>query len=93
MILCVCAAQIIWLYFVNQQGRFRVKRSWESSQVVQMELEFSIKSRIRFNGKVSDEGDIEVVVGGKLGNIKRTIGDFAEENRFGGIEFFLRLIV
>ena len=46
-----------------------------------MELDFSIESRIGFNCKVLDEGDIEVVVEGKVGNLKRTIGDFAEDYR------------
>ena len=46
-----------------------------------MELEFSMESRIGFNGKVSDEGDIAVVVEGQVGNIKRTIGDLSEENQ------------
>ena len=37
-----------------------------------MELEFSMETIIGFNGKVSDEGDIEVVVEGQVRNIKRT---------------------
>ena len=44
-----------------------------------------MKSRIGFNGKVSDEGDNEVVVEDKVGNIKRTIG-----LSIGGIEFFFK---
>ena len=42
-----------------------------------MELEFSKKSRIGFNGKV--EGDMEVVVEGKVEKVKRTISDFSED--------------
>ena len=37
-----------------------------------MELEFVRELIIGFNGKVSDEGDIDAVVEGKVGNIKRT---------------------
>ena len=46
-----------------------------------------MKLRIGFNGKVSDEGDIEVVVEGKVGNMKRTIGDFADY-RLEGLNSF-----
>ena len=53
-----------------------------------MELEFNREFRIGFNGKVLEEGDIEVVVEGKAGNIKRTIGDFAEDHRLGGLNSF-----
>ena len=42
-----------------------------------MELEFTVEFIVGFNGKVSDEGDIGVVVEGAVRNIKRTIGDFA----------------
>ena len=41
--------------------------------------------KIDFNGKVSDEGDIEVFMKGKVGNIKRTICDFAEDYRLEGL--------
>ena len=34
------------------------------------ELEFSMESRLDFNSKVSDEGDIGVVVEGTVGSIK-----------------------
>ena len=44
-----------------------------------MELEFSMEFRIGFNGKVSNAGDNEVLVEGKVGNIKRTLGDFVED--------------
>ena len=44
--------------------------------------------RIGFNGKVSDRGDIEVVVEGKVGNIKRTICDFAEDYRLDRLNSF-----
>ena len=40
-----------------------------------MELEFIMEFVIGFNGKVLDEGNIEVVVEGKVRNIKRTIGE------------------
>ena len=40
-----------------------------------MELELSMESRIGFNGKVSDEGDFEVIVEGKVRDIKRIIGE------------------
>ena len=42
-----------------------------------MALEFTMEFRIGFNGKVSNEGDIEVVM--EVEKVKRTIGDFAEE--------------
>ena len=58
------------------------------SQGIRMELEFTMESRIGFNGKVSDEGDIEVFVEGKVGNVKRTIGDFAEDYRLEGLNSF-----
>ena len=58
------------------------------SQGIRMELEFSMESRIDFNGKVSDEGDLEAVVEGKVGHIKRTIGDFAEDYRLEGLNSF-----
>ena len=54
-----------------------------------MELGFTVESGNGFNGKASDEEDIEVVVEGTVGNIKRTIGDFAEDYRFEGLIFFL----
>ena len=44
-----------------------------------------MESRIGFNCKVSDEGDIEVVVEGKIRNIKRTMSDFAEDYRLEGL--------
>ena len=50
------------------------------SQGIPKELEFSMKSRIGFYGKVSDEGDIDVVVEGPVGNMKRTIYYFKEIN-------------
>ena len=53
-----------------------------------MELEFSMESRINFNGKVSDEGDVEVVEEGKVGKIKRTIGDFTEYYRLEALDYF-----
>ena len=53
-----------------------------------MGLEFSTESKIGFNGKVSDEGDIEVVVEGKVGNIKRIIEDFSEDYRLEGLNSF-----
>ena len=53
-----------------------------------MELEFSVESRIGFNGKVSDEGDIEVVVESKVEKVKRTITDFAEDYRLEGLNSF-----
>ena len=43
-----------------------------------MELEFSTEFRTGFNGKVSS---IEVVIQGKVGNVKRTIRDFVEDYR------------
>ena len=58
-----------------------------------MELVFTVESRIDFDGKVSDEGEIEVAVEGNVGNVKRTIGDFALDYQLGGIEFFLYSIV
>ena len=51
-------------------------------------MEFSKESRIGFNGKVSDEGDI---VEGKVGNIRRTIDDFGGGLSIGGIELFFIL--
>ena len=42
------------------------------SQRFKMELKFSLESRLGFNGKVSVEGDIEVVLEGTAGNMKRT---------------------
>ena len=53
-----------------------------------MEWGFSMETRIGFNGKVSDEGDIEVVLEAKVGNIKRTIVDFAEDYRLEGLNSF-----
>ena len=49
-----------------------------------MESEFSMESIIKkgFNSKVSDEGDLEVVVEGKVGNIKKAIAEFES---IGGI--------
>ena len=47
-----------------------------------------MKSRKGFNGKVSDEGDIEVVVESKVRNINRTIGDFLEDYRLEGWNYF-----
>ena len=38
-----------------------------------------MESIIVFNGKVSDEWYIEVVVEGKVGYTKRTIGDFTRD--------------
>ena len=43
---------------------------------------------IGFIGKVSDEGDIEVVVEGKVENIKRTVSDFSEDYRLEGLNSF-----
>ena len=51
-----------------------------------MELEFIMESRIGFNGKVSDKGDFEVVVEGKVGNL--TFGDFAEDYQLEGLNSF-----
>ena len=45
-----------------------------------------MESRISFNGKV--EKDMEVFVEGKVGNIKRTIGDSSEAYRFEGLNSF-----
>ena len=45
-----------------------------------------MESRIGFNGKVSGKGDIEVVVEGKVGNVKRTISDF--DYRLEGLNSF-----
>ena len=47
-----------------------------------------MESRIGFNGNVSDEGDIEIVVEGKVGNIQRTIGNFTEDYRLEGLNSF-----
>ena len=47
-----------------------------------------MESRIGFNGKVSDEGDIEVVEEGKVGNIRRTVVGFAEDYRLEGLNSF-----
>ena len=58
------------------------------SQGIWIELEFSVESRIGFSGKVLEEGDIEVIVEGKVGKIKRTIGDFAEDYRLEGMNSF-----
>ena len=57
-------------------------------QGIRMELEFSMESRIDFNGKVSVEGDIEVVVESKARLIKRTIGDFAKNYERAGLKYF-----
>jgi hypothetical protein len=35
-----------------------------------MEMEFIMKFGIRFNWKVSDKRDFEVIVEGKIGNVK-----------------------
>ena len=51
-----------------------------------MESEYSMESRIGFNGKVLDEGDIEVIAEGKVG--KKTIGDFVEDYRLEGSNYF-----
>ena len=51
-------------------------------------MEFSMESRIGFYGIFSDEGDIEVAVESKVGNIKRTIGDFAEDYQLEGLNPF-----
>ena len=40
-----------------------------------MDLNFNVESSIGLNGKVPDEGEIEVVVGDTVRYIKRTIGD------------------
>jgi hypothetical protein len=36
-----------------------------------MEMEFIMKFWVRFNCKFSDKRDIEVIVEGKVGNLKR----------------------
>ena len=54
-----------------------------------MDLEFTVEFIIGFTGKVSDEGDMEVVMEGKVGNVKRTISDFAVYYRLEGFFFFL----
>jgi hypothetical protein len=36
-----------------------------------MEIEYIMKFGIRFNCKISDKRDIEVIVEGKVGNVKR----------------------
>jgi hypothetical protein len=41
-----------------------------------MDLEFIMKFVIKFNSKFSDQRDIEVIVEGKVGNIKRRVSDF-----------------
>jgi hypothetical protein len=38
-----------------------------------MEMEFIIKFGIKFNCKFSDKKDIEVIVEGKVGNLKREL--------------------
>ena len=53
-----------------------------------MELEFTMEFIIDFNGKVSDEGDIEVVMEGKVWNVKRIISNFAEDRRLEGLNSF-----
>ena len=58
------------------------------SQGIRMELEFIVKFIIGFNGKVSDEGDIEVVMEGKIWNVKRTISDFVKNYRLEGLNSF-----
>ena len=58
------------------------------SQGNRKELEFSMESRIGFIGKVSDQRVIEVIMEGKVGNIERTIGDFADDTRLEGMNYF-----
>ena len=53
-----------------------------------MDLNLSVSST-GFNGKVSDEGGIEVFVEGEVRNIKRTIGDFTE---YYGLEWLKSII-
>ena len=67
----------------RRPGRFPVGR-----QGIRMELKFSMKSRISFNDRVSDEGDFEVVVERKVGIIKNTIGDFAVDYRLEAMNSF-----
>jgi hypothetical protein len=44
--------------------------------------------RIRFNCKVSDKRDIEVIVEGKVGNEKRRVSDFSKNNGLQGLKSF-----
>jgi hypothetical protein len=44
-----------------------------------MEMEFIMKFGIRFNCKFSDKRDIEVIVEGKVGNLKRRFCDCSKD--------------
>jgi hypothetical protein len=53
-----------------------------------MEMDFIMKFGIRFNCKFSDKRDIEVIVEGKAGNVKRRVSDFSKDYGFQGLKSF-----
>ena len=50
-------------------------------------MEFTMEFIIGFNDKVLDEGDIDVVMEGKVLNVKRTVSGFAEDCRLEGLKW------
>ena len=44
-----------------------------------VDMQFSIESRVGFNSKVFGEGDMEVVMEGKVDNMERKIGYFTTD--------------
>jgi hypothetical protein len=51
-----------------------------------MEMEFSMKFGMRFHCKFLDKRDIEVIVEGKIGNVKRGVGDFSKDYGLQGLK-------
>jgi hypothetical protein len=53
-----------------------------------MVMELIMKFGIRLNCKFSDKRDIEVIVEGKVGNIKRRVSDFSKDYGLQGLKYF-----
>jgi hypothetical protein len=51
-------------------------------------MEFVLKFGIRFNSKFSDKRDFEVIVAGKVGNVKRRVTDFSKGYGLQGLKSF-----
>jgi hypothetical protein len=53
-----------------------------------MEMEFIMKLGISFNHKVSDKKDTEVIVEGKVGNVKKRVSDCSKDYGLQGLKSY-----